>query len=62
LNAEAVSQYRRGSVSTNAPRSSAPGITFIASTIAKRDATNGIVPPACGNRYLMSGVRATVLL
>jgi hypothetical protein len=34
----------------------------ISSTIAKRAATNGIVPPACENAYLTSGVRANVLL
>jgi hypothetical protein len=37
-------------------------MTSIPSTIAKREATNGIVPPACEKRYLTSGVRANVLL
>jgi hypothetical protein len=37
-------------------------MTSIASTIAKREATKGIVPPACAKTYLTSGVRANVLL
>jgi hypothetical protein len=36
-------------------------MTFIASTMAKREATKGIVPPACANTYLTPGVRANVL-
>jgi hypothetical protein len=37
-------------------------MTSISSTIAKREARKGIVPPACTNTYLTFGVRANVLL